>query len=128
MLNKVNNKTMVLLQILQKILHRSLLLTIYKLSIRPHLDYDDIIYNQTYNASFQKTVEIIQYDVALDIPEAICGSSKEKPFEELGLESPEHRRWYRKLCCFYKIWKYQSLKYLFNIMPQLPGHTVQVSN
>ena len=45
--------------------------------------------------------------------------SKEKLFEELGLESLQHRWWYRKLCCFYKILKDQSPKYLFNIIPKL---------
>ena len=47
------------------------------------------------------------------------GTSKEKHFEELGLESLQHRRWYRKLCCFYKVLKDESPKYLFNIIPQL---------
>ena len=47
------------------------------------------------------------------------GTSKEKLFEELGLESLQHRRRYRKLCCFYKILKDQSPKYLFNIIPKL---------
>ena len=46
-------------------------------------------------------------------------TSKEKLFEELGLESLQHRWWYRKLCCFYKILKDQSPKYLFNIIPKL---------
>ena len=35
------------------------------------------------------------------------------------MESLQHRRWYRKLCCFYKILKEQSPKYLFNIIPNL---------
>ena len=47
-LNKVN-KTIGLLRRLQNILPRSVLLTIYKSFIRPHLDYGDIIYDQAYN-------------------------------------------------------------------------------
>ena len=40
-------------------------------------------------------------------------------FEELGLQSLQHRRWYRKQCCFYKILKDQSPRYLFIIIPKL---------
>ena len=102
MLNKVN-KTIGLLRKLQNTLPRPSLLTIYKSFIRPHLDYGNVMYDQAYNVSFQQKVESIQYNAAVAIMEAICGTSKEKLFEELGLESLQHRRWYRKLCCFYKI-------------------------
>ena len=51
-----------------------------------------------------------QHDVAYS-------KSKEKIYHELGLESLEKRRWYRKLCCFYKIFRSQSPQYLFNIIP-----------
>ena len=118
MLNKVN-KTIGLQRKLQNTLLRPSLLTIYKSFIRPHLEYDDVIYDQAYNVSFQQKVEIIQYNAAVTITGAIRGTSKEKLFEELGLESLQHRRWYRKLCCFYKILKDQSPKYLFNIIPKL---------
>ena len=99
-LNK-GNKTIGLLRKLQNT--RPSLLTIYKSFIRPHLDYGDIIYDQAYNAFFQQKVESIQYNAALAITGALYGTSKEKLFEELGLESLRHRRWYIKLCCFYKI-------------------------
>ena len=58
--------------------------------------------------SFQQKVEIIQYNAAFTIIGTLHGTSKEKPFEELGLESMQHRRLYRKLCCFYKMLKDQS--------------------
>ena len=107
MLNKVN-KTIGLLRKLQNTLPRPLLLTIYKSLIRPHLDYGDIIYDQAYNAPFQQKVECIQYNAVLSITGAIRGTSREKLFEELGLKSLQHRWWYRKLCCSYKILKNQS--------------------
>ena len=50
---------------------------------------------------------------------AIRRTSKQKLFEEIGSESLEHRWWYRKLCCFYKIFKYQCPKYLFDRIPKL---------
>ena len=70
------------------------------------------------NAPFQQK-EGIQYSAAPAIIGAICGTSEEKLFEELVLESLQHKRWYRKLCCFYKILKDQYPKYLFNIIPKL---------
>ena len=48
------------------------LITIYKSSARPHLDYGDIIYDQTFNESFHQRIESIQYNAALD--RDICNS------------------------------------------------------
>ena len=44
---------------LPNILTRLSLLTIYKPFIIPHLDYDDIIYDQAYTASFQQKIESV---------------------------------------------------------------------
>ena len=74
-------------------------------------------YDQTFNMSFQQKMEIIQYNAALIITGAIRGSSRENPYQELGLETLQQRRWYRKLCCFYKMLKSQSPKYLYSIIP-----------
>ena len=49
---------------------------------------------------------------------AIRGTSKEKIYQEIGLESLESRRWFRKLCFFFKILKNNSPDYLFKIIPQ----------
>ena len=124
MLTKVN-KTIWLLRELQNTLPRPSLLTNYKSSIRPHLDYGDIVYDQAYSASFQQKVESIQYNAAVAITGAMRGTSKEKHFEELDLESLQHRRLYRKLCCFYKVLKDESPKYISNIIPQLSGRYLQ---
>ena len=115
-LNKVN-KTIALLHKFQNVLPRSSLLTIYKSFIRPHLDYGDIIYDQAYNASFHQKMESVQYNAALAITGAIRGTSMEKLYQELGLESLQQRRWYRKLYRFFKIYKNQSPNYLFGIIP-----------
>ena len=111
------NKTISLLRKLHNTLPRLSLLTIYKSFIRPHLDYGDIIYDQAYTASFHQKIESVQYNSALAITGAIRGTSKEKLYHELGLETLEKRRWYRKLCCFFKIFRNQSPEYLFNIIP-----------
>ena len=78
---------------------------------RPHLDYNNIIYDQMYNGSLQQKVEAI--------PGAIRGTAKENFFQELGLESLQYRWWYRKLCCFYEVLKNLFLKDLFNIIHKL---------
>ena len=39
------------------------------------------------NESFQNKLECVQYDAALAITGAIRGSSREKLYQELGLES-----------------------------------------
>ena len=115
-LNKVN-KTIGLLRKLQNILPRGPLLTIYKSFIMPNLDYGDVIYDQHYNNSFHQKLESILYVAALAITGAIRGSSREKLYQELGLESLKQRRWFRKLCYFFKITKNQSPKYLSDKIP-----------
>ena len=56
---------------------------------------------------------------------AIRGTSKEKLSQELGLESLQLRRWYRKLRMFYKIYKYGSPQYLFKLIPEKTMHMLQ---
>ena len=48
---------------------------------------------------------------------AIRGSSRKKLYQELGLESLQQRRWYRELCCFYKIYNKQAPGYLTELIP-----------
>ena len=64
------------------------------------MDYGDIIYDQPPN-NFEK-LESAQYKAALAIAGTILGTSREKIFEELGLESLKSRRWFRRLCCILK--------------------------
>ena len=115
MLCKIN-KTIGLIRKLQNLLPRSALITLYKAFVRPHLDYGDFLYDQARNASFHLKLESIQYNACLAITGVIRCSSREKLYQELGFESLQQRRWYRKLCCFYKIFKNESTRYLFNII------------
>ena len=66
--------------------------------------------------SVQQKVETIQYNAALAITSAIRSFFMEKLYQELGLETLQQRRWYRNLCCFYKIPKSQSPKCLYSII------------
>ena len=43
--------------------------------------------------------------------------SRKKIYHELGLESLQLSRWYRKLCFFYKVFKNEHPKYLFHLIP-----------
>ena len=70
-----------LIRKLQPIMPRTALLTIYKSFLRPHLDYGDVIYK----------LESVQYNAAIAITGAIRGSSREKLYQELGLESLKSR-------------------------------------
>ena len=104
---------------LQPIIPRAALLTIYKSFLRPHLDYGDVIYDRAFNESFQNKLESVQYDAALAITGAIRGPSREKLYQELGLESLKSRRWYRKMCLLFKLKKNKYPSYLFDIIPKV---------
>ena len=67
--------------------------------------------------SFHRRLESLQYNAALAIIGAIRGTSKEKLYNELGLESLQHRRWYRKLSFLYKVIANQY-PYLYNVIPR----------
>ena len=108
-----------LLRRFQPILPRSSLLTIYKTFIRYQLYFADVIYDQACNSSFHEKLESIQYNACLAITGAIRKTSSEKLYQELGLESLKSRRWFRKLCHFYKILNEKSPSYLFDLIPNL---------
>ena len=101
---------------LQNLLPRTALITLYKSFVRPQLHYGNIIYDQAHNASLHQKLESYQNNACLAITGAIRRSSREKIYQELGFESLHQRRWYRKLFSFYKVFKNESPRYLFNII------------
>ena len=92
---KINkaNKNIGIIRKFNNNLPRSALLTIYRSFIRPYLDYGDVIFDQPENESFSSKIESVQYNASLAIAGAIRGTSKEKLYQELGLESLRSRRW-----------------------------------
>ena len=114
--NRVNTSTG-LLHKLKKYLPRGSLVTIHKFFIKTHLNYGDVIFDQAYNNSFHETLESLQYNASLATTGAIMGTTKEKLYQELGLESLRHRRWFRTLCTFYRIFQNQSQRYLYELLP-----------
>ena len=83
MLKKIS-KTVGVLWKFQGVLSRTSLITIFKSFARPHLDYGDIIYDQTFNESFHQRIESIQYNTAIAITGAIRDTSSEKLYKELA--------------------------------------------
>ena len=112
------NKGIGIIRKLAHLLPRDSFITIYKLFVRPHIDYGDIIYDQPNNEHFCNMIERVQYNAALAITGAIKGTSQQKIYSELGLESLHFRRWFRRLCDFYKIKITQLSSYLYELIPK----------
>ena len=92
----------------------------YKLYVRPHCDYGDIIYHKfepKLTLDFTKKLETVQFSTALAVSGAWRGTNKCKLHEELEGEYLYHRRWYRHLIQFYKFKQSRSLLYLDNLIP-----------
>ena len=106
---------------------RKSLITIYKVFLRPLFDYGDIIYDQPNNNSFCEKLEAIQYKAALAITGAIQGTSRDRIYAELGLESRKDRRWYKCLTCMFKIMHEQAPHYLINLIPKC-NQSIRTSN
>ena len=112
------NKGIAVIKKLRYSLPRNSLITIYKSFLRPLIDYGDIICDQPHNESFCEKIEVVQYKAALAITGAIQGTSRDKIYQELGLESLKSRRWYKRLTCMFKIMRNEAPEYLINLVPK----------
>ena len=103
--------------------------------VRPHLDYCDIIYHipvktretsdfdNTRTLNYQMAaLESTQYQAALAVSGAWKGNSRVKIYEELGCESLDHRRMFRRLTQFFKIMTGLTPEYLRTPIPDLHDH------
>ena len=63
------------------------LMIIYIDFLRPLIDYGDIIYDQPQNESLCEKLESVQYKATLTITGAVQGTSCDKIYQELELES-----------------------------------------
>ena len=117
-----------LLKYLSKYLPRHTLSELYKLYLRPHLDYGDVIYHipdkvcefsQTISLSnLMEKLESVQYSAARAVTGTWKGTSREKLYIELGWESLSSRRWSRRLTLFYKIMNNLTPLYIKEPIPQ----------
>ena len=87
---------------LSRYVSRKVLDLSYKLYIRPHLDYADVIYHNQ-RTDLMNLVDQVQYKAALITSGCWKGTSRERLYDELGWESLSDRRWVRRLTLFYKI-------------------------
>ena len=67
-------------------LHERSLRIVYNDYESSFLDYEDVLYDQTFNSSFHSRLESLQNNACLTIAGAIRGTLKEKLYQELGLE------------------------------------------
>ena len=106
---------------------------IYKMHVRPHLDYCDMIYHipvketETDKESLSlhnqmQTLESTQYQAALAVTGAWKGTSRKKIYDELGWISLNERRIYRRLVQFYKIVHELTPPYLKTPIPLQRSH------
>ena len=125
---KATTKAVGILRYLRKYLPLNTLDQIYKMIIRPHFDYGDVIYHippyiNPYNRTItlkplMDRIEKVQYHAALAITGTWQGSSRNKLYEELGWESLSDRRWLRRLLLLYKIRNNMTPLYLRKNLPR----------
>ena len=84
-------------------LPRKSLVIIYKDFLRPQ--------------SFCEKIESVLYKATLATG-TIQGTSRDKIYQELGLESLKLRRWYKSLVCMFKIMNEKAPNYLTNLNPK----------
>ena len=70
------SKILGLLRKIHNLLPRSALITLYKVFVRPYLNYGNILYDQAYNMSFYNKLESVQYKSCWTITGAQRGTSK----------------------------------------------------
>ena len=135
---KMADKKIGVLRFLSKYLPLKTLSQMYKMFVRPHLDYGDIIYHiphlvNEYDSTISlhplmERVEKVQYHAALAITGCWRGSNRNTLYEELGWESLSDRRWSRRLIKYYKIHNNLSPEYLRVSLPPLRVPTVRRNN
>ena len=113
-----------LLKYLSKYVSRKVLDLSYKLYVRPHLDYGDVIYHNQ-RTDLMNLIEQVQYKAALIVSGCWQGTSREKLYDELGWESLSMRRWSRRMTIFYKIHNGMTPSYLLDHIPE--NSTINVS-
>ena len=74
---KKANKGIGIINNIRKFLSRDALLTIFKAYVRPGLDYADIIYDYSGNATLSSKLESVQYNACLAITGCFRGTSRE---------------------------------------------------
>ena len=85
--------------------------------IRPHLDYEHVVYDQLNLSHLSSKIELVQYNATLAITGAIRGNFKENIYKELGFESLKDRRWLGWLCYLLKIVSTKQPASMYDLIP-----------
>ena len=123
-----------LLKYLSKYPPRHTLIEIFKLYVRPHLDFGDVIYHipatkvcdfsgNMVLPTLMKKLESVQQSTALVVTGTCRGTSREKLYTDLGWESLSSRRWSRCLTSFNKFVNNLSPKYTGDPIPLFIRHS-----
>ena len=125
MLDNVNKK-IDFFDKLQNLLPRATLITIYKDFVRPFLDYEEVLYDQTFNSSFHQKPEFVQFNSCLAWIRKNWDTSKKEIYQKLVFESLWVRRWNGKLGLCYKSAKNNYPQHLLNFIPtRINLHTIR---
>ena len=123
---KSNQGLGIMIQLKKWVSHK-VLEVVFKLYVRPHLDYGDVLYhscNPQKNSTFElsnhstllKKVENVQYNAAKIVTGAWQGSSMEKLYKILGWESLNNRRIFRKLTILHESILNKHPPYLYELI------------
>ena len=99
----------------------------YKLFVRPHLDYGDVIYDNQHTVSME-LLEKIKYQAGLIISNCWKGTSRVKLYKELGWESLSKRRTGRCFALYHKILNNLTPPYLKKHIQAFSPRTNRFSN
>ena len=75
------------------------------------------MFDKPSNATFSNRIKSARYNTALPITETIRDTSNENLYQELVFETMKEKRWFRRLCFFYKILNNQANAYLYSLLP-----------
>ena len=119
----IANKGLGVMKQLRKWVPSKTLQDLYKLYVRPHLDYGDILYDipesqkqsifsNNLTNNLMAKIESIQYEAAKIVTGAWHGTSRDKLYSDLGWEPLHQRRTFRKLLLLFEVLKNSSPNYL----------------
>ena len=117
-------KGLALMKFLSKYLTPKVLDQTFKMYVRPHLDYGDVIFHNQL-VDMMDSLESIQYQAGLIVSNCWKGTNKDKLYKQLGWESLAQRRIFRRFSLFYKILNYETPSYLKNHIHPLPSRRTQ---
>ena len=112
-------KGLALMKFLSKYVTPLVLDKTYKMYVRPHLDYGDVIYHNQL-VDMMNSLESIQYQAGLIVTRCWKGTNKEKLYSELGWESLIQRRIFSRFALYFKIQNNETHEYLKEYIHPLP--------